>query len=497
MLRLGRFTALPVLGCLASLAALPACSSSGSGSGPSDAGVEASFDAGPRIDDNTAQANRTACKYARGAMPAETLGSSTPIGPDIPIDNIVVLMMENHSFDSYLGHLNAYGKRTDVESAPASATNPDGDAGAQPWVHAPHLCSLDTDHSWPATHAEINGGAMDGFALANEGTPVPAAPDGGTLDPSLGAGGRALWWYDQRDIPFYYELANTFAIADHYHPAVPGPTWPNRRFLFAGTTWGGTETGGTLVLEDESKYPYPGNPATVLDELEKSKTSWMYYSDGLPALLLLHQKFGTRWGRTVSGSIAAFQAAAKAGKLPSVTFVDPKLIIGSSGSENDEHPPGDIQVGQKFVSDVVHAVMSGPQWAHTAIFVTHDEHGGFYDHVSPPKACAPDSIGPIGLDGGATFGAYDMLGVRVLLIAVSPYSKKGYVGHHTYDHTSITRFIETRFDLPALTARDANAEPLTDLFDFKAPPAFLTPPSIPAPAVDPAELSYCTATFGM
>ncbi len=82
-------------------------------------------------------------------------------------------------------------------------------------------------------------------------------------------------------------------------------------------------------------------------------------------------------------------------------------------------------------------------------------------------------------------------------MAVSPYSKKKYVGHHVYDHTSITRFIEARFNLPALTARDANAEPLTDLFDFKSPPAFLTPPALTAPTVDATEFSYCTATFGM
>jgi phospholipase C len=118
--------------------------------------------------------------------------------------------------------------------------------------------------------------------------------------------------------------------------------------------------------------------------------------------------------------------------------------------------------------------------------------------VAPPKACAPDSIAPI-LAGGDTNtpGGFDLYGVRVVLIAVSPYAKKGYVGHHLYDHTSITRFIEAKFNLPALTARDANAEPLTDLFDFKSPPALMTPPNIPSPPVDPAELSYCTSTFGM
>ena len=131
----------------------------------------------------------------------------------------------------------------------------------------------------PVELKQIDHGLMDGFAQTNEGTAVPAAPDGGTLDPALGNGGRALWWYDETDLPFYYELANTFAIADHYHASVPGPTWPNRMFFYAGTSFGGTQTGGAFPLADQSKYPYPDNPLSVLDELEAASISWMYYSD--------------------------------------------------------------------------------------------------------------------------------------------------------------------------------------------------------------------------
>jgi phospholipase C len=465
-----------------------------------EGGMEAGFDAGPRIDDNTAQANRAACTYARGALPGETLGASTPIEAEIPIDNIVVVMMENHSFDSYLGHLNGYGSRTDIESAPSNATNPDTDGGPRPWIHAPHLCSLDTDHSWAGTHKEIDKGMMDGFAQTNEGTPVPAAPDGGAGDPSLGNGGRAMWWYDQTDLPLYYELANTFAVADHYHCSVPGPTWPNRMYLYAGTSFGGTQTGGTFPLADQTKYPYPGNPLSILDELEANGVSWMYYSDSPLSTpdLLYGFAFPNRWQpRTVSAKFAEFLSAASAGTLPAVSFVDPNLNIGNgSGTEPDEHPPGDIQEGQQFVGQVVQAVMSSPQWPHLALFITHDEHGGFYDHVAPPAACAPDGIAPILVSGDTTQGGFDLYGVRVIMIAVSPYAKKGYAGHHVYDHTSLTRFIEAKFNLPALTARDANAEPPTDLFDFADPPAFLTPPAMASPTIDPTSLAYCIATFG-
>ncbi len=402
-------------------------------------------------------------------------------------------VMENHSFDNYFGHLNQYGNRNDVESPPAGATNPDtaADGGTVPWAHAPHLCTLDTDHGWAGTHIEIDHGKMDGFAQRNETTMVPA---GG--DPSLGSGARALWWYDQTDLPLYYQLANTFAIADHYFCAVPGPTWPNRRFLYAATSWGGTVTGLPAVLEDESKYPYPKVPATVLDELETSKTTWMYYSDGLlPTLDLLYSSPSSRWPHNPLKKFADFVAAAKAGTLPSVAFVDPQLAITGGGAESDEHPPGDIQSGQRFVSNVVQAVVTSPEWAHTALFITHDEHGGFYDHVAPPSACAPDDIAPITTGSDTIDAGFDLEGVRVVLIAVSPYAKKGYVGHHTYDHTSITRFIEARFNLAALTKRDANAEPLTDLFDFKNPP-FVAPPAITPSTIDPTGFAYCTQTFG-
>jgi phospholipase C len=492
-----RRAGLPVLAFAAFATALGCGSSSSSESAHADAGPDVARPAS----DTVAEADRAACNFARGALPAATLGPSTPLGKDIPIDHIVVVMMENHSFDNYLGHMNAAYHRTDIESAPDTATNPDTaiDGGVAPYMHAPHLCSLDTDHGWDGTHIEIDNGKMDGFAQRNEGTSLPAVPSGGLpLDPAFATGGRSLWWYDQRDLPYYYELANTFAIADHYFCSVPGPTWPNRRFLYAGTSWGGTVTNLPTILEDESKYPYPKVPASILDELESNKITWMYYSDGpLPTLDLLYAKPNSRWNRTVTASFAEFQAAASAGKLPSVSYVDPPLAIIGSGSEADEHPPGDVQLGQQFVSQVTKAVMSGPQWAHTALFITHDEHGGFYDHVAPPKACPPDDIKPMLVAGETNASGFDLLGVRVVLLAVSPYSRKGYVGHHVYDHTSILRFIEARFDLPALTARDANAEPLTDLFDFKSPPAFLTPPSIPDPTVEPNELSYCQKTFGM
>jgi phospholipase C len=472
-----------------SLAALAFDCSSSSGSSSAPPPV-------PRLDDTTAKTERDACQFARGAMPADTLGKSTPIDQDIPIDTVVVLMMENHSFDNYFSHLNAYAHRTDIESAPDTATNPDASGQPQARAHAPHLCTLDTDHEWAGTHQEIDGGAMDGFFTVNDGYDKSALPASST-DPSLWSGARSLSWYDERDIPFYYALASTFAIADHYHASVPGPTWPNRLFLYSGTSFGETYN---LTFPDLSAHPYPGNsPASIVDELEAAKVGWMMYTDtagGFSSLNIVYQAPGNRWGRNVTGTIADFKAAASAGKLPSVSFVDPDLLSElKNGDGLDEHPPGDIQSGESFVADVIGALFASPQWAHAALFLMYDEHGGFYDHVAPPKACAPDTIAPVLQQGDTTQGGFDLYGVRVPMIVVSPYAKRAYAGHEVYDHTSVTRFIEARFGLPALSARDANAQPPMDLFDFTTP-VFATPPTLPAVTVDPTELQYCTTTFG-
>jgi phospholipase C len=500
-------TSLLVVAAVAVLAVLSfvSCSSSkGGGAAPGpECGDDAGFDndggvltpcawdqAITRPDDNTAEMQRAACAYNRGDMPAATLGPATPIDSDMPIDNIVVVMMENHSFDSYLGHINQFASRSDIESADAGATNPGVDGGPVPWAHAPHPCSLDTDHEWLGAHQEYDDGKMDGFVTTNQGWDMSAAGSG--ADPSLWDGARAMWWYDQTDLPFYYQLASTFALADHYHCALLGPTYPNRMYLISATSFGET----TNVFPDISAYPWPSNDASVLDELEKRHVTWTAYSNGPPGAGVVYGTAGaTRWGRTVVASFPQFQQDAMNGNLPQVSFVDPDLSSETNGGGGtDEHPPGDIQSGQLFVSQVVQAVMAGPQWAHTALFITHDENGGFYDHVVPPSACPPDATQPIVDTGVSTYGGFDQYGMRVLLIAVSPYAKKAYVGHTVYDHTSITRFIEAKFKIPALTARDANATPLTDLFDFTNP-AFLTPPTLTTPTIDPTQLSYCEATF--
>jgi phospholipase C len=159
---------------------------------------------------------------------------------------------------------------------------------------------------------------------------------------------------------------------------------------------------------------------------------------------------------------------------------------------DDEHAPSNIQLGQKFTEEVVRALLASPLWPRSVLFLTYDEHGGFYDHVPPPAACLPDDIPPE-RESGDVEGAFDRYGFRVPLIAVSPYARRGHVSHFVSSAASVLRFVETRFSLPAMTARDANAEPLLDLFDFERPD--LTVPDLPAAALDPDERARCLAAY--
>ena len=135
--------------------------------------------------------------------------------------------------------------------------------------------------------------------------------------------------------------------------------------------------------------------------------------------------------------------------------------------------------------------MASPNWPRAALFLVYDEHGGYYDHVPPPPACVPDDIAPQ-LGPGDTAAAFDRYGVRVPFVVVSPYARRHFVSHLVHDHTAILRFIETRFDLPALTRRDANADPLLEFFDFRH--ARVHPPHLPPAPVDPARAAECPAS---
>ncbi len=407
------------------------------------------------------------------ALLATFLTACLPQNPhNLPVDHIVVLMQENRSADTYLGQLNAL-----QPAYPAEPTtgNPDPLNPTGPRIvpfHKTTYCETsDLNHSWNGTHQEWDNGAMDGFTAANDINSANADP----ADPS---GARTMGYYNQSDLPFYYGLYNTFATNDHYFQPVLSQTFPNRLYMYAGTSFG--------VIRNDS---FVSPQKSVFELLDQHFASWKIYSDQYPLSFgsLLFQYVADRASQHVF-PMSQYYSDAAAGTLPNVSFVDPKFL-DTPRVESDEHPPSNVQVGQKFVSDVINGLMASPNWGTSALFLTYDEHGGFYDHVAPPPAPVPDNIPP-NLQPGDTPGAFDRYGFRVPVAVVSPFAKPHYVSHVVDDHTSILRFIELRFGLPSLTNRDANADPMLDMFDFSTP-HFASPPKLPTAVIDPAQLAAC------
>jgi phospholipase C len=428
-------------------------------------------DQGPRssLTADEARAARQACTFTAGTLPGLSQAKDAPLGDDIPIDTIIVVMMENRSFDHLLQNLPAFGQ-PDAEVAPAGASNLNADGTPVPIFHLSTYCYDDTSHGWTDVHTEWADGAMTGFVVANNHNDTKPAD-----------GTRAMGYYTEADLPWLYAAANTFALADHNFSSVLGPTFPNREYLYAATSYGHI---GNEIFPDEMP--------TLFQSLVAAKVDWRIYYDDLPGPFIFAGTLSKYLDN--AAKLTNFFADVQAGTLGQLNIVDAHLGPGDVYNRNDFHPPGDVQYGQKFLADLTQAVMQSPQWSHTALIITFDEHGGIYDHVPPPPACAPDAIAPITNPQDNAPGGFDRLGVRVPLLVISPYAKPHFVSHAVYDHTSITRFIETRFKLPALTARDANADPLTDLFDFKKP-AFATPPSLPEATIDPAKAADCMQQF--
>lgn len=459
------------IACLLRLCCLPLlCACDGPAepdAGPRDSGPPG-YDAGPvtRIPEAEAAANRASCTYGRGAMPWQTIGEEHPIGDDIPIDHIIILMQENRSFDHY------FGMMPGVEGIQGGATNPDAAGTPVSTFHASDYCIVDVEHGWRSSHLQFNGGANDGFVTTND-------PDGA----------RAMGFLDESDLPFYWDLARTFAMSDHHHCSMLGPTWPNRYYLMSGTSFGFVSndpvTGERVPAEGEF---------LIMQELERVGVSWGVYYEHVPFVWGGYPEYALRpWNRRHAKLLRDFWVDLDAGELPSVVYLDPSWSATASVDASDEHPPANPQRGQAYAREIITRIMQSDIWERTAIVLTYDEHGGFFDHVPPPEACAPGDREPD--PGAADLGGFDRLGFRVPLIVVSPYSRPGYVSDRVTDATSVLRFVQTRFLLPALSGRDANAWPLLDMFDFSSP-ALLAPPDLAEAVVNEDRVGECHAEFG-
>ena len=397
------------------------------------------------------------------------------------IEHVVVLMLENHSFDNILGMVphQVRGRHTldgfrfghhgrPINWNPTTATP----TVTRPRVYAIRAASPcqpnNVIQTWNASHLSWNHGANNGFVQESTA--------------------QAMWYWDSSTLPFTYSLAEYFPIGERYFCSVLAPTYPNRRFLFCATASG-------LTTSNDSTFSVSAANGTIFDRLLSHGVSWRNYVQPTGGTLAASALIVPNFARSSActnriAPISQFYTDARQGSLPSFSLLDPSYTIAS------EENPGDIQAGEQLVATVVNALIRSPQWPKTVLFLTYDEHGGYYDHVPPPPAIRPDTIPPkrAYANPGVTLlpGGYDRYGFRVPLLVVSPWVKRRYASRVIQDHTSILAFIERKWNLPAMTFRDANAHTMIDYFDFRTP-AWLRPPTLAAaPAMGPG-LQQCAA----
>ncbi len=344
---------------------------------------------------------------------------------DAPIDTVVVLMMENRSFDHYLGWLGSdetylergrslWGRRFRVDASTDEAyARPDGSL-----VSTYPLLADDLDNPWRGCgHPDPGHGWNSGRRQR----------DAGFLAAGTGNDEFAIGWYRAEDLAFYAAISRRFTIFDRYHCSLLAPTFPNREYLHSADS-GGLKTN---ALPFEVGYPQGFTWPTIWDKLVAAGVPARYYHTDLPVVAL--------WGarlNPIASPIARYFEDAAAGRLPNVVFLDPGFV---GETRTDEHPHGDVRDGQSLVQDCLQAFVESSHWQRGVFFLTYDEWGGFFDHVRPPRM--PDDRGTA-KDDQENFG---QAGFRVPTRMISPYARQNFVDHRLYDHTSILRFLAWRF----------------------------------------------------
>ncbi len=367
------------------------------------------------------------------SSPALAKRSTLPADPATSgIDHIVVVMMENRSFDHFFGWVDG------ADGRQAGLTYRDR-AGVRHRTH--HLrtyqgCDYhDPDHSFEGGRTELDGGRCDGWLRAGDNDEF------------------SIGYYQRSDFAFYGRAVPQWTTFDRYFSATMAETYPNRFYQHSAQTDRTHNSTATATMP------------TIWDRLADAGISGRYYFSDVPFLALYGAKYVP-----ISSPFEQFLADAAAGTLPAVSFVDPKFLDEGSGSSADDHPHADIRAGQAFLNSVYRAVTTGPAWARTALVINYDEWGGFFDHVAP--ATAPDARPDLGTG---------LRGFRVPAMLISPRARRGTVAHGTYDHASVLKMIEWRFGLSPLTVRDKAAANLAEVLDFRHAPN-LRAPAYPVPS---------------
>lgn len=363
------------------------------------------------------------------------------------IEHVVVVMMENRSFDHMLGWLtNANGRQ-------AGLSYMDRNGSLQPtqrldfYVGCAHP---DPVHTYDGGRTVVDGGKMDGWLQAG-------ANDSFSID-----------YYEEADLPLFASLARNFTALDNYFSSILSSTTPNRIFQHAAQTDRLSNTSDLCTLP------------TIWDNMQAAGVSCRYYYTNVPFLSL----WGTKYVG-ISSLYEQFAADAASGELPAVSFVDPQFTLLDDGTGADDHPHADLRNGEIFLRNVVYTLAASPNWKNTVLVINRDEWGGFFDHVPPPRVVAANAVDTDLVEGKA------LLGCRVPTLIVSPFARGNpanpRVNSLLYDHTSVLKLIEWRWGLQPLSARDASNEVanLASALNFNGQDASLPPlPVIAAPLLE-------------
>jgi phospholipase C len=329
------------------------------------------------------------------------------------IENVVVVLQENHAFDNYFG---TYPGADGTSGKGICLPQTPGSTNCILPFHDQSLTPVDMSHNWTTAHKDYDGGKMDGFVYS-EGSK------------------ETMGYYDGDDLPHYWRAAQEYVLCDRYFTSVMSESLPNHLHLVAGTAGG--------IIDD--RVPATLGFPPIFEQLDQKGISWKVYSSNTTWLQNFAYVQGSPTARANFVSAGAFTTDVQKGDLSGVSW-----IIGAAGG--DEHPPKNVQTGQNYVaSSIVNNLGTSKYWDSIALFVTWDDFGGFYDHVAPPQV---DKYG---------------YGFRVPCLVISPYAKAGFVDSTVNDHTSILRFIEDLHALAPLSTRDAAANNMAEAFDFSQP----------------------------
>ena len=363
--------------------------------------------------------------------------AALPIPQNSGIDHVVVVMMENRSFDHMMGwvpgadgvqagltYTDKFGVQHSTRHAPLLDPADPSSRDFQGCGHA------DPDHSYEGGRIQFNGGACDGWLLTGVNAENSVTDD------------YPIWYYTDADLQFFAGATRDWTVCDQYFSSMMGPTFPNRFYSHCAQT--------DRIVNSFELSTLP----TIWDRLMERKIDAAYYFSDVPFIAFWGRKY-----RSITHHISRFFEDCRRGKLPAVSYVEPRFIGEEQGLSSDDHPHADLRNGQAFQYAIYDAVVNSKAWRNTMIVFQYDEWGGFFDHVPPTTAPTSEIDRAAGnLDG--------LRGFRVPALIVAPFARRGYVDHTVFDHTSVLRFIEWRWKLDPLTERDATAANLADLLDF-------------------------------